>query len=92
MNTCALLCEQLRIMELFGGCTINVQEIFVPAVVYHALEKVMRVTVPGRDEIISGKVRPPLGCVWSPQPFPDGKRTVKHHRGKNYCKELRGIS
>ena len=49
MNTCAFLVEQLRIMELFGGCTVNLQDIFVPAVVYHALERMMKVTVPGQS-------------------------------------------
>lgn len=72
MNLCALLYEQLLMLELYGGCTLNVDEIVVPHNVYRGLERLVGTTAFMQE----GGVRdpptraPPGGIPASPDPMP----------------------
>eukprot|EP00920_Eleutheroschizon_duboscqi_P003776 GHVT01008782.1.p1 GENE.GHVT01008782.1~~GHVT01008782.1.p1 ORF type:complete len:293 (+),score=-7.41 GHVT01008782.1:110-880(+) len=80
MNACAFAYEQLRMLEVYGGCTINIQELLVPEEVYYGLKRLLDVRLRGGAISTPSEDRPPVGYVKSPHPFPTESRTVKEAR------------
>eukprot|EP00918_Siedleckia_nematoides_P093506 GHVU01205253.1.p1 GENE.GHVU01205253.1~~GHVU01205253.1.p1 ORF type:complete len:158 (-),score=17.59 GHVU01205253.1:227-700(-) len=71
-NLCAMLYEQLLMLELYGGCTLNVDEIVVSHDVYRGLEQLVASSAFEQK----GGVRdppshaPPGGIPMRPEPMP----------------------
>lgn len=80
MNACAFIYEQLRMIQMFGGCTANIQELDVPEAVFYGIERLLRYKL--RDENIESTVKlaPPFGYVKSPHPFPAECRSVSEKK------------
>eukprot|EP00919_Chromeraceae_sp_WS-2016_P074175 GHVR01175475.1.p1 GENE.GHVR01175475.1~~GHVR01175475.1.p1 ORF type:complete len:364 (+),score=47.64 GHVR01175475.1:900-1991(+) len=85
----SLILEQLVMLELFGGCTLNIHELKVTAEVYAGLNQVTKAWQ--RDNVISPAtlVKPPRGYPYSTLPFPAQVLTVSD-KTRNKLKELRG--
>jgi hypothetical protein len=71
----ALIWEQLVMLESYGSCSLNVQELYVPADVGNRLEQLTKARQP--DNAVPGsRSRPPGGYPRSPKTFPMDIRTV----------------
>eukprot|EP00918_Siedleckia_nematoides_P090923 GHVU01199810.1.p1 GENE.GHVU01199810.1~~GHVU01199810.1.p1 ORF type:complete len:883 (+),score=87.83 GHVU01199810.1:179-2650(+) len=77
MSVCAHLYEQLRMLELYGGCTTNVQELYVPAVVYHGLNQLIAVRMEKEEVVTPAENEPPTGYIRKTVELPETDRTVK---------------
>ena len=63
-------------LEVYGGCTVNLQELYVPTVVYHGLNELLATRM-RIDKVTAPSVRvPPGDYVKGGDPFPAGARVV----------------
>eukprot|EP00919_Chromeraceae_sp_WS-2016_P039373 GHVR01093901.1.p1 GENE.GHVR01093901.1~~GHVR01093901.1.p1 ORF type:complete len:188 (-),score=22.42 GHVR01093901.1:126-689(-) len=77
MSICAHLYEQLRMLEVYGGCTINLQELYVPTAVYYGLEKMLAMRLREAEIVTPATKEPSTGYVKSPTTLPEAARMVK---------------
>eukprot|EP00920_Eleutheroschizon_duboscqi_P038524 GHVT01092452.1.p1 GENE.GHVT01092452.1~~GHVT01092452.1.p1 ORF type:complete len:220 (+),score=23.98 GHVT01092452.1:94-660(+) len=85
----ALLIEQLVMLELFGGCTLNMYDLRVPADIYAGLDRYTANRQPDGTVEDVPFVKPPRGYPPSPQPFPLELLTVTDKQ-RAALKQLRG--
>eukprot|EP00920_Eleutheroschizon_duboscqi_P007311 GHVT01016806.1.p2 GENE.GHVT01016806.1~~GHVT01016806.1.p2 ORF type:complete len:146 (+),score=19.42 GHVT01016806.1:368-805(+) len=64
INLCALLLEQLAMLEMYGGCTLSVHE------VYLGLERALEVVPSTRTTLLAPMTMPPTGLPTRPVPMP----------------------
>eukprot|EP00918_Siedleckia_nematoides_P043437 GHVU01094916.1.p1 GENE.GHVU01094916.1~~GHVU01094916.1.p1 ORF type:complete len:219 (+),score=16.46 GHVU01094916.1:1-657(+) len=76
MSICAHLYEQLRMLEVYSGCTTNIQELYVPAAVYYGLERMLTVRLQKSEIVMPSTKEPPTGYIKSPSVFPETARIV----------------
>lgn len=65
---------------MFGGCTINIQELDVPAFVYYGIEQMLKYNVRDEDVKTKAKREPPFDYVKAPLPFPEEFKSVNKKR------------
>eukprot|EP00918_Siedleckia_nematoides_P107837 GHVU01235229.1.p1 GENE.GHVU01235229.1~~GHVU01235229.1.p1 ORF type:complete len:161 (+),score=20.07 GHVU01235229.1:1-483(+) len=76
MNVCAHLVEQLRMLEIYGGCSTNIQELFVPTSVYKGLDKMLDTRVRLGDVSGPATHEPLASYVRAPSNWPESDRVI----------------
>eukprot|EP00918_Siedleckia_nematoides_P029280 GHVU01063144.1.p1 GENE.GHVU01063144.1~~GHVU01063144.1.p1 ORF type:complete len:885 (-),score=122.23 GHVU01063144.1:525-3179(-) len=77
MSVCAHLLEQLRMLELYGGSSTNIQEVYVPKVVFDGLDRIVSATRMRVKDVVGPATHEPLACyVRGPTSIPESARAI----------------